>query len=320
MHHKIPILLSFYAIAAKNETLIFGQITYTRIKDLSFKNYSRRKTFRTLVSLYRTKPYVDQDITLIFDNAEITGKTDAHGSFSICSPDSRNQATLLKIMLSTGEEVKIIEGLYPTGIQQIKTDTIVVSDIDDTLLHSFINRKVKKFRTLMFTTMEKRRSVVSMKDLMHKFTDKGAASFYLSNSEQNLYPMIYRFLLHNAFPPGPVFLKKMRGLWDVIRNIKFPLRNLHKEQTLENILSLFPEKKFVLMGDNTQHDLAIYLQAADKFPKSIIYIIIRKVISRSEDQVLIEKSIDKLTANNIKFFYTDQFSSPRGSSPNLPSF
>lgn len=313
MNHKIPILLSFYAVSGDKSTLIFGQITYSEIKDLSFKDYSRRKTFRTLVSLYRTKPYINQRITLIFDKGEIRGRTDAHGSFNINTPDDPEQATLQKVLLSSGEEVKILDGLYPTQIHRIKTDTIVISDIDDTLLHSFIHRKVKKFRTLMFTTMEKRRTVVSMKELMHQFTDKGASSFYLSNSEQNLYPMIYRFLSHNTFPPGPLFLKKMRGLRDVIRNIKFPLRNIHKEQTIEDILSLFPEKKFVLMGDNTQHDLTIYLHAAEKFPDKIQCIIIRKVIHRKADQLLIEKSINKLAANNIKLFYGDEFPSLSGS-------
>ena len=161
----------------------------------------------------------------------------------------------------------------------------------------------------MFTTMEKRRTVVSMKELMHQFTAKGASSFYLSNSEQNLYPMIYRFLSHNDFPPGPLFLKKMRGLRDVIRNIKFPLRNIHKEQTLEEILSLFPDKKFVLMGDNTQHDLAIYLKAAEKFPDKISSIVIRKVIHQKEDQVLIKKNINKLNADNIKLYYAEEFPS-----------
>jgi phosphatidate phosphatase APP1 len=309
MHHKVPILLSFYAISGRNATLLFGQVTHTSIRDLSFKDYSRRKTFRTLVSLYRTKPYANENIKLIFDEHEINGTTDAYGSFTICTADHLPQSGLQKAVLSSGAEIKIIEGLYPTAIQQVHANTIVVSDIDDTLLHSFIYRKVKKIRTLMFTTMEKRRTVVSMKDLMHQFTDKGAVSFYLSNSEQNLYPMIYRFLLHNSFPPGPLFLKKMRGFWDVIRNIKFPLRNIHKEQTLESILSLFPDKQFVLMGDNTQHDLLIYLQAAEKFPNNIRYIIIRKVIKRNEDQVLISKNIDKLIAANIKLFYADHFPS-----------
>src|SRR5690606_27071323 len=133
----------------------------------------------------------------------------------------------------------------------IEGDTIVISDIDDTLVHSFIKNKLRKFRTLMFTTMERRKAVARMQELLKSFTEKGAIPVYLSNSEQNLYPLIYRFLIHNDFPQGPLFLKQMRKLWDVIMNIKIPPKNIHTNTTLEEMLTLFPEKTFILMADNT---------------------------------------------------------------------
>lgn len=307
MEKKIPILLSFYSLSSKSATLLFGQVTYTTLKDLSFKDYSRRRTFRTLVSLYRTKPYAEQSIVLVFDKEEVKAKTDGYGAFQIITPANLEQATLRQVMLLTGEEVRMIEGLYPRKVQQILTPLIVVSDIDDTLVHSFIYRKLKKFRTLMFTTMEKRKAVDNMQGLLRQFTAEGAASFYLSNSEQNLYPLIYRFLTHNEFPSGPLFLKKMRRLWDVIWNVKFPLRNIHKQETIRTLLTLFPDKKFILMGDNTQQDLVIYLEAAEKFPDNIRHIIIRKVVDRNEDHALLERHVEKLKARNINLYYSDKF-------------
>lgn len=305
--HKLPILLSFYALAGNNAILISGQLTYTRLTDFSFKDYSRRKTLRTLVRLYRTKPYADQYIVLIFDKGKVHAKTDRYGSFYVTTPSRLNGAVLQKVMLVSGEEVKMIEGLYLLAVQEVIADVIVISDIDDTLIHSFIYRKLQKFRTLMFTAVEKRKTVLNMQELLRRFTDAGAVPFYLSNSEQNLYPLIYRFLLYNNFPPGPLFLKKMRKLWHVLWNIKFPLRNVHKQQTLKDILVLFPGKKFVLMGDNTQYDLSIYLEAAAQFPQHIKYIIIRKVINKREDHTLLRKYETKLKENNIHLYYGDHF-------------
>lgn len=307
MQGKIPILLSFYSLAGKDATLLFGQLTYTTLKDLSFKDYSRRKTFRTLISLYRTKPYAEQSIVLVFDKGEVKAKTDGYGSFQIITPANLEQAVLKNVVLLTGQEVRMIDGLYPKKVQHIVSTHIVVSDIDDTLVHSFIYRKLKKFKTLMFTTMEKRKAVDNMQGLLRQFSAEGAASFYVSNSEQNLYPLIYRFLLHNEFPAGPLFLKKMRRLWDVMWNIKFPLRNIHKQETIHTLLTLFPDKKFILMGDNTQQDLVIYLEAAEKFPDNIQYIIIRKVVERNEDNALLEKHKEKLRTRNINLFYSDKF-------------
>lgn len=307
MAKRLPILLSFYALASGTNTLIQGQLTYTGANDLSFKDFTRRKTFRTLLKLYRTKPYTNQYIVLIFDKGKVHLKTDEYGSFYGMSNSNLEGAKLERIQLTSGQEVKLVPGLYESKVDFIENNVIVISDIDDTLMHSYIYRKLLKFRTLMFTSVEKRRAVGHMKEVLQKLSNDGAASFYLSNSEQNLYPLIYRFLTHNNFPVGPIFLKKLRHFWDVIFNIKFPLRNLHKEQMLVNIISLFPEKKFVLMGDNTQHDLTIYLAAAEKYPKNIRYILIRKVVDRKADLALIQKNEATLKANDITLHYSVEF-------------
>ncbi|HEY0744171.1 MAG TPA: App1 family protein [Chryseosolibacter sp.] len=307
MAKKLPILLSFYALSGADSTLIQGQLTYTSANDLSFKDFTRRKTFRTLVKLYRTKPYANQYIVLIFDKGKVHMKTDEYGSFYGRSNTYLEGAILQKIQLVSGEDVKLVPGLYEPKVDFIENNVIAISDIDDTLMHSYIYRKLLKFRTLMFTSVEKRRAVGQMKEVLQKLSLDGAATFYLSNSEQNLYPLIYRFLTHNSFPVGPIFLKKMRHFWDVLFNIKFPFRNMHKEQMIVNIISFFPEKKYVLMGDNTQHDLSIYLAAAEKYPERIRYILIRKVVERGEDIVLMKKYEEQLRAADIKLYYAEDF-------------
>jgi phosphatidate phosphatase APP1 len=309
MVRKVPILLSFYALSNGTTALIGGQLTYTTLTDISFKNYSRRRTFKTLLSLYRTKPYVNENIVLVFNNHQLPVTTDAHGSFYMKTLTGLNDSVLQKVVLGSAEEVTLIEGLYSRLVNTIQSQVIVVSDIDDTLMHSFIYRKLLKFRTLMFTSIEKRKAVDNMQHLLQQIATNGACPFYLSNSEQNLYPLIYRFLVHNKFPDGPVFLKKMRSLWDVLRNIKFPLLNIHKQQTLEELLSFFPDKKFVFMGDNTQHDLLIYLDAAQKFPGRVEYIIIRKVVEKKSDKALIEKYAGAMETNNTHLYYADEFPS-----------
>lgn len=307
MASKLPILLSFYALSNGSTILTFGQVTYTRINDLSFVEYSRRKTFRTLLKLYRTRPYANQEIVLVFSKGTIGAETNRHGAFFVKAGNAKVEGSLVKVLLAGGEEVRMVEGLYGKALHHVEGDTIVVSDIDDTLVHSFIQDKIMKFRTLMFTTMEKRRAVTQMQELMRNFTAQGAIPIYLSNSEQNLYPLIYRFLRHNHFPHGPLFLKQMRKLWHVVMNIKFPPQNTHKTNTLEEILTMFPGKKFILMGDNTQHDVSIYLTVAEKYSSSIQYIIIRKVVEKKSDEALIIKASEKLAQNNIGFYYADEF-------------
>jgi phosphatidate phosphatase APP1 len=308
--HKFPILLSFYGLSNGTATLVFGQLTYSTIKDLTFQDYSARKTFRTLFRLYQTRPYSNQTLTLVFNNGEVKCSTNSYGGFFQKSDEIPSDSILQHVRLSGGEEVKVIDGLYPLQVSTIRTNTVVVSDIDDTLMHSFIYKKLRKLRTMMFTSIENRKAVVNMQELIMSFTLQGASPLYLSNSEQNLYPMIYRFLAHNKFPQGPLFLKQLRSLWDVIWNIKFPLRNVHKTQTLEELLKLFPDKKFVLMGDNTQHDLPIYLALAEKFAANIRYIIIRKVVEKSADDQMLKTAREKLAGHKLSIYYADHFPEP----------
>ena len=287
-----------------------GQLTFSSLRDFSFKSFSPRKTFRTILALYRTRVFANQQIQLNFDRgAVVTTKTDLSGSFFCIADAVPGQTGLQEIILQGGQAVRIIEDLYTRTIHYINNPVIIVSDIDDTLLHSHISNKLLKFRTLMFTSMEKRKAVDSMTKLIRELHVKGAAPFYLSNSEQNLYPLIFRFLLHNGFPPGPLFLKQMRKMRDVFRNVKREKRDIHKTKMLEQILTLFPDKKYFLLGDNTQNDLAIYLKLAEKYPKSIRYIIIRKVRANSHDEsFLVDKTVE-LKKQGIGFYYADAFPS-----------
>ena len=309
MSDTVPILLSFYALSNGTKNLITGQLTYSSLRDFSFKEYSTRKTFRTILALYRTRYFANQHVTLNFNKGTTKVKTDASGSFNCIADSIPDQSLLQDITLSNGQSVRIIDGLYPRYIHHIDELYIVVSDIDDTLLHSHISNKLLKFRTLMFTSVENRKAVKSMTKLIGELHEMGVVPFYLSNSEQNLYPLIYRFLLHNEFPPGPLFLRQMRKVRDIFRSRTLQEREIHKTKMLAQIMQLFPDKKYFLLGDNTQLDLKIYLKLAEQYPNNVRYIIIRKVLSRSHDEHYLKTVSERLKQQGIGFYYADSFPS-----------
>jgi phosphatidate phosphatase APP1 len=306
---RLPTLLNYCALSNGKTNLIVGQIANTKLNEFSFQKYSRRKTFWTLLSLFRAKSVAHVEITLKFDHGWVKSKTDATGSFWVTAQATESTWTLQEIMLSDERPVAVLDHLYGLAINTIDSDTIVISDIDDTLLHSNIRNRLHQLRTLMFTVMEKRRAVAETQRLMRRLKDAGAETFYLSNSEQNLYPLIYRFLRHNGFPEGPLFLRQWRTVRDFVIRHKNRDRNAHKIGTLENLLRAFPERRYILVGDNTQHDLSIYLQIAQKFPEQIRHIIIRKVIEAETDADLFGSAHDKLARLNIQFHYAGSFDS-----------
>ena len=146
-----------------------------------------------------------------------------------------------------------------------------------------------------------------MASLIRQLKQSGATPFYLSNSEQNLYPMLYRFLALNEFPSGPLFLRQYvhirQYLWHKISGKK----NIHKRTILEKIIELFPDKKYILIGDNTQHDLEVYLELAKLHPNNIKYIIIREVVTRPADRPVVLAALDTLKQYNIGLYYEKEF-------------
>jgi len=317
MSVELPILLSFQALSGDGGILITGQLSYSSLHDLSFKAFTRRRTFRTILALYRTRHFAQQSVSLIFDEATmVDATTDKSGAFSLVAKLPAAPTVLTGIRLPDGQWVRMAEGLYSLKVQAPPTHTIVVSDIDDTLLHSNISNRLLKLRTLMLTRMEHRKAIATMRKVICSFHDKGATTFYLSNSEQNLYPLIYRFLDHNAFPSGALFLKQMRRLRDVMRKIHASERDVHKLTWLGKLLELFPDRHFILLGDNTQNDLPIYLQTAERFPKQVQSIYIRKVIEKPVHEELIQSYSAKIP--NTVIHYDSKFH-PEDSGPDSKS-
>jgi phosphatidate phosphatase APP1 len=303
-----PILLSFYALSNGDKVTVFGHITFSFIKDLSFTGFSSFKTFLTLFSLYRTRYVAEQSIEIIFNTGRVVTTTDVKGSFYTTSDLVVGQEKIIDIQVA-GISVTFMNELYTLEIHTFKSNTILITDIDDTVIHSYISNNFSKFITLMFTAMEKRVAVDPTMKLIQGLYKEGVTPMYLSNSEQNLYPLIFRFLKHNNFPKGPIFLKEMRKLRDVLLGKKYPIKELHKLTTLNQLIRFFPTNKFILVGDNTQHDLDIYLRMAEKFPDNIQYIIILKVINKQADDEVVAYQTKALEAQGIGLYYGREFPS-----------
>lgn len=305
---KVPVLLSFYGLSNGKRNLFFGKLAYSSLADLSFKNYSRWKTFRSILALYSARPIRERQFEMVFDHGMLTAKTDHSGSFW-CEVDmDERQTQLVSITLSQpAEPVLLTEDLYPNRVHAVTSGTIVISDIDDTLIHSFVGNTLKQLRTLLFTTIEKRKTVVTMANMIKRFRNEGYEPFYLSNSEQNLYPMLYRFMTINEFPLGPLFLKQYVRLRHIFWRRFSRKKILHKQIMLEKIMELFPDKKYILLGDNTQQDLAIYRDAAEKYPQNIRYIVIREVKKKPGTEEQVQRVRQALSPHNITLHYSNHF-------------
>ena len=156
----------------------------------------------------------------------------------------------------------------------------VISDIDDTILHTGVTSflKWRLIKNSLFKNAHKR---ISLEGSPQFYRDLHAGKsgndqnpmIYLSNSPWNLYEYLKLFLEVNAFPKGPILLRDFRTPFDKSLKPEKP----HKQKEILNILKTYPHLNFILIGDSGEHDPAIYIEMAAQFPDRILAIYLRSV-------------------------------------------
>ncbi len=160
-------------------------------------------------------------------------------------------------------------------------ETGVISDIDDTLLVSHSTRLIRKTALVLFRNAHTRKTIPYIKNWHSYIRDLNDTAhprdfFYVSNSEWNLYDFLIDFFKINELPKGVFFLQNLKkGFKDLISTGK--ANSNHKIMSIEFLLNFYPNKKFILVGDNGQKDMEIYHEIVTKFHERIKGVMIRKL-------------------------------------------
>ena len=155
----------------------------------------------------------------------------------------------------------------------------IISDIDDTVLHSSIVDWITAAQ-LTFLHNARTRKPLDGVAALYTALQRGADGtgrhpvFYVSSSPWNLYDLLEDFMELNAIPCGPIFLRDL-GL-EPGQFIKGEGHG-HKLEKAISLIERFPEMKWVLLGDSGQADAELYAEAARAFPDRIAAIYIRDV-------------------------------------------
>ncbi|MDR2872088.1 MAG: DUF2183 domain-containing protein [Xanthomonadaceae bacterium] len=150
----------------------------------------------------------------------------------------------------------------------------IVSDIDDTIKDSgVLDRKT----LLRNTFLNDFKPVAGMAGWYSRLRahDQNVAFHYLSSSPIQLYPPLQDFLEKWEFPGGTIHLRESTSWRTVIatRNAS----QAHKRRVLMKLLTDFPERHFILIGDSGEADPEIYAEFARSHPKQITAIFIRDI-------------------------------------------
>jgi phosphatidate phosphatase APP1 len=156
---------------------------------------------------------------------------------------------------------------------------IVVSDIDDTILHSHVLSKWKLAYHSFLQDPRQRKAISGMNTWYQQLSMGVHPIIYISNSPWNFYDALDAFLQWNQFPEGPILLRDFgRQKQDSLQQLKE-----HKYNEIENLLQRIP-LPFILIGDGGERDAAIYTELQEKYPDRIQHIFIRRVGDEEHQQ------------------------------------
>lgn len=152
----------------------------------------------------------------------------------------------------------------------------IVSDIDDTIKISDVLNK----RTLIHNTfLEPFQAVPGMAEWYQEMARNEQRAFfhYLSASPIQLYPALSKFLEEAHFPPGALHLRESTSWRTLYSGRKITIA--HKKRAITRLLTAYPQRKFILIGDSGENDPEIYADIARTYPERILAIHIRNVTS-----------------------------------------
>lgn len=151
----------------------------------------------------------------------------------------------------------------------------IVSDIDDTVITTWLPRLLIAAYNSFWLREGARQPVEGMAELYRKMlADRpGAPVVYVSTGSYDTFPFLNRFLRQNGYPEGPLLLTD----WGPTNTGWFRSGQDHKRSSLRELSQDFPKIKWVLVGDDGQHDPQIYSDFASYLPKKVRAIAIRQL-------------------------------------------
>lgn len=151
----------------------------------------------------------------------------------------------------------------------------VISDIDDTIMTSQVPFRFIAAFKLLLENPHKRKVVKGMNELFKTIYELWPDVFtiYLSATPWNMYDISRHFISKLNFPFGPLILQDLGPSENKI----FESSKKHKQGYLNKLLADFPKTKWILIGDNGQHDPQIYSAIAANSPDRILAILIRQL-------------------------------------------
>jgi phosphatidate phosphatase APP1 len=220
--------------------------------------------------------------------AELRARTDEEGHFDLTLD---LPAPLDDPRVWEPVDLELLEPRGPAGVTHATGQVLVprgaqyavISDLDDTVLHSSATSLWQMARLTLLHNAHTRlpyEGVAGFYQALQRGRDGEAYNpvFYVSNSPWNLYDLLEDFLDVHGIPRGPLLLRD----WS-LRTLKAGAA--HKGAAIRALLGTYPDLEVVLVGDSGERDPEIYRQVVLDHPGRVLAVYVRDVAPERHDAV-----------------------------------
>ena len=260
-----------------------------KYRDIDFIN------LLAVLRLFLVRPYPHTLIRLQVEDQMVQVMADADGCFQVDMPLSAPlapgwhpvRAQLISQTLTP--ETVLAEGEGQVLIPH-PSQFICISDIDDTFLISHSATIAKRLLVLLTENAHSRMpfdGVVAHYQLLAEANSGPQASnpfFYVSSSEWNLYDYILEFSRKNGLPEGVYRLSQLKRLSQVLKTGKG--KHHTKFDRIVQILNTYPDRQFILLGDDSQQDPIIYESVVQQYSHQIRCVYIRQIQAKNNARTM----------------------------------
>lgn len=215
------------------------------------------------------------EVVVAVAGQQVTARSDEAGLVDVtvdATPaQGRVEATLTAGARSTTAVVHVAADSAQTGI---------VCDIDDTVWVTGLNHPLRAGWRTLTRASGGRQAVPGMSSLLSGLTAQNAGGplVYLSNGPWNLAGPVTRFLERTGFPAGALLMTD----WGITPRAWFRDGKAHKRSSLERLAEDFPSVRWVLIGDDGEHDPELYAAFARQHPDRVAAIALRQVATTAD--------------------------------------
>jgi phosphatidate phosphatase APP1 len=288
-------IITYRSYGTADRLYIKGRV----LKDKGIVKATDKDTIlRNLISMYKrltTAEIPNARLKVNFQNRQHFAITDEEGYFTL---ELKTNGVFNQNDLWHEVEVELIDAPYAFTKNITSTANIlvppenaeygIISDIDDTIVKTSATDIFAMARITFLNNALSRLPFAGVAEFYKSLQlgrngKRNNPFFYVSSSPWNLYDLLIDFLDLNKIPEGPLLLRDY-GLDEKPEDDN---HSSHKLREITNILSAYPDLKFVLIGDSGQEDPKIYSEVVGLFPNRILAIYIRDVQLPERERVAI---------------------------------